>query len=329
MTDGRGTYEHALFTEPRPEHGFCTDDMARVLMVASREPEPSREVCALAEISLRFLRLAQSGRGKFRNRMNVRGGWEDRPSLDDCWGRSIWGLGTAASRNSDQAIRHQATSQFERASTWRSPWSRAMAFAALGAAEILAAKPDNASARRLLSDVAEMLSHADPACDARWTWPERRLTYANAALPEAMIAAGDLLEKPALLDRGLELLEWLLQRETRGDHLSVTPVGGAGPDDGGPAFDQQPIEVASLADACARAAAVDGNPRWTAGVAAAAAWFLGDNDGRVVMWDPITGGGFDGLEPDRANLNEGTESTLALLSTLQHTRHHFPVLVPL
>jgi hypothetical protein len=204
-----------------------------------------------------------------------------------------------------------------------------MAFAALGAAEILAAKPDNASARRLLSDVAEMLSHADPACDARWTWPERRLTYANAALPEAMIAAGDLLEKPALLDRGLELLEWLLQRETRGDHLSVTPVGGAGPDDGGPAFDQQPIEVASLADACARAAAVDGNPRWTAGVAAAAAWFLGDNDGRVVMWDPITGGGFDGLEPDRANLNEGTESTLALLSTLQHARHHFPVLVPL
>jgi hypothetical protein len=47
------------------------------------------------------------------------------------------------------------------------------------------------------------------------------------------------------------------------------------------------------------------------------------------MWDPITGGGFDGLEPDRANLNEGTESTLALLSTLQHARDHLPVLVHL
>ena len=30
MTGTQGTYEHALFTEPRPEHGFCTDDMARV-----------------------------------------------------------------------------------------------------------------------------------------------------------------------------------------------------------------------------------------------------------------------------------------------------------
>jgi hypothetical protein len=329
MTDSRGTYEHALFTEPRPEHGYCTDDMARVLMVASREPEPSPEVCNLANMSLRFLDLAQSGRGKFRNRMDQRGRWLDRPSLDDCWGRSIWGLGTAAARNSDQILRELATVQFERASTRRSPWPRAMAFAALGAAEVLAAKPDNASARRLLSDGAEILGRTDPACTANWTWPERRLTYANAALPEAMIAAGDILEKPALLERGLGLLEWLVNRETRGGHLSVTPVGGAGPGDEGAAFDQQPIEAASLADACARAASIDRNPRWTAGVAAAAAWFLGDNDARVVMWDPITGGGFDGLEPDRANLNEGTESTLALLSTLQHARDHLPVLVHL
>ena len=38
------------------------------------------------------------------------------------------------------------------------------------------------------------------------------------------------------------------------------------------------------------------------------------------MWDPSTGGAFDGLERDGANLNQGTESTLALLSTLQHAR---------
>ena len=54
------------------------------------------------------------------------------------------------------------------------------------------------------------------------------------------------------------------------------------------------------------------------GITAAANWFLGDNDGGVVMWDPATGGAFDGLERNGANLNQGTESTLALLSTLQH-----------
>ena len=89
----------------------------------------------------------------------------------------------------------------------------------------------------------------------QWPWPEPRLTYANATLPEAMIAAGSALDRPVLLQHGLDLLDWLLARETQQGHLSVTPVGGSGPDDEGPGFDQQPIEVAALADACARAQA--------------------------------------------------------------------------
>jgi hypothetical protein len=203
-----------------------------------------------------------------------------------------------------------------------------MAFAGLGAAELLAARPENAGARRLLSDVAAVLESHQETLAAKWIWPEQRLTYANAAMPEALIAAVGLLERRGLLERGLELLEWLLDHETREGHLSVTPVGGAGPCDRGPAFDQQPIEVAALADACARAALFDGSPRWAAGVTAAVAWFLGDNDGQVVMWDPVTGGGFDGLEPGGANLNQGTESTLALLSTLQHARQLVPAPAP-
>ena len=199
-----------------------------------------------------------------------------------------------------------------------------MAFAALGAAEVLSVDPDDESARTLLSDAADVLTAAGPS--AGWSWPEPRLTYANAALPESMIAAGSALERPALLRRGLDLLEWLVDRETRQGHLSVTPVGGSGPDDHGPGFDQQPIEVAALADACARAKAVDDNPEWGDGIAAAAGWFLGRNDAGVVMWDPTTGGGFDGLEVGGANLNQGTESTLALLSTQQHARSTVEVL---
>jgi len=193
-----------------------------------------------------------------------------------------------------------------------------MAFAALGAAEVLSIDPDNMSARTLLSDAADAM--AGPRPQSRWPWPEQRLTYANATLPEAMIAAGSALERPALLRRGLDLLEWLLDRETRHGHLSVTPAGGSGPGDEGPGFDQQPIEVAALADACARAEAVDGHRQWADGIMAAVDWFLGDNDGGVLMWDPTTGGAFDGLERGGANLNQGTESTLALLSTMQHAR---------
>jgi hypothetical protein len=324
MTDQRGTFEHALFTQPRPEHGYCSDDMARVLVVAARERGSASTMRTLAMLSLRFLQDALDSQGKCRNRMNRNGAWEDSPTLDDCWGRSIWGLGTAVSHSDDHLIRHLATKALERAMRQRSPWPRSMAFAALGAAEVLSIDPDDVLAHTLLTDAADAMTTADPRTE--WPWPEPRLTYANATLPESMIAAGTALERPDLLRRGLDLLDWLIDLESFDGHLSVTPVGGRGPDDHGPGFDQQPIEVAALADACARARTVDGDRRWLDGITTAANWFLGDNDRGVVMWDPNTGGAFDGLESDGANLNQGTESTLALLSTMQHARSDLSVL---
>ena len=319
MTDGRGTFEHAELTEPRREHGYCTDDMARVLVVSTRERDASRSVRELVRLSLRFLRGAQNLDGAYRNRMNERGRWTDRPTLEDCWGRSIWALGTAASHAQSDWVRQVAVSELERAMRRRSPWPRAMAFAAVGAAELLAAKPHHREARALLGAAGDLLEALD--ADAAWPWPEPTLTYANAVVPEAMIAAGTLLDRPVLLRRGLDLLGWLLEHETVDGHLSVTPAGGSAPGALRPAFDQQPIEVAALADACARAAGIDDtDAAWPRGVARAVAWFEGDNDGAHVMWDPATGGSFDGLGADGPNRNQGTESTLALLATLQHGR---------
>jgi hypothetical protein len=316
MTDGRGTFEHALYAAPRHSLGYCTDDMARVLLVAAREPDPSPEVRELARTGLRFLIDAQDPGGAYRNRLSRRGRWEDEPALEDCWGRSIWGLGTAVSHSDDDWLRETATAEFERAAQRRSIYPRAMAFAGLGAAEFLTVEPRHRGARALLIDVADGL--APPRADAVWQWPEARLRYANAVLPDAMIAAGQALDQQMLLLHGLDLLAWLLAHETADGHMSVTPAGGAGPGDIRPAFDQQPIEVAAIADACARAMVVDSDCRWVDGLAAAEAWFLGDNDGHYVMWDPKTGGGFDGLTSRGPNLNQGAESTLALVSTLQH-----------
>jgi hypothetical protein len=135
-----------------------------------------------------------------------------------------------------------------------------------------------------------------------------------------MISAGVALDYPDLKQRGLDLLEWLLESETIDGHLSPTPVGGRGPQDSRPAFDQQPIEVATLADACARAAAADPRALWPNGIRSCAAWLEGVNDSGLLMWDRETGGGFDGLLAECVNLNQGAESTLAVISTLQHAQ---------
>jgi hypothetical protein len=262
---------------------------------------------------MRFLNEAQTLTGACHNRMDSTGAWVDEPALEDCWGRCLWGLGTAAAHSDVGMVRQMAVGQFTRAAQQRSIWPRAMAFAVLGAAELLSAHPGHSAAFSLITDY--VVGIPAPTGNPDWPWPEPRLTYANAVLAEAMIAAGVAIDDSALYNRGLDLLAWLVERETADDHLSVTPAAGWGIDDPRPGFDQQPIEVAALADACARAAAVDPSAIWPETVRAAAAWFQGVNDIGELMWDPETGAGFDGLHADGVNRNQGAESTLAALST--------------
>lgn len=317
LSDERGLFEHADHAEPRPEHGYCTDDNARLLVVAVRERAAGGDARGLDALALRFVTASVDHGGRVHNRLDIDGRWTDRATTEDCWGRALWGLGTAAAHHPDEAVRAEARSAFDRGVERRSRWPRAMAFAALGAAELAGAEPGHAGASRLLA--AALAAIGRPAAGT-WRWPQPRLAYANAALAEAVIAAGHALGRPEAVDDGLAMLGWLLQAETSSGHLSVAPVGGRGPGDVRPGFDQQPIEAAALADACWRAEAVTGDDRWHRGVEAAAGWFEGVNDVGLPMGDPATGAGHDGLHRRRVNLNQGAESTLAYVATLQRAR---------
>lgn len=318
LTDDRGLVEHADWTRPRPDCGYCVDDVARALVVVSRETADTGGdgLAGLAGAYLSFLLAAQVPDGRFRNRLTPDGRWQDGPSVEDCWGRALWALGAAAATPATAGP--VALAAFTTGARWRSPWRRPMAFAALGAAAVLRVAPDHGEARSLLAAAAQRIGRPRPSVS--WPWPEDRLSYANAVLPEALLAAGTALVDDSLCADGLLLLGWLLDVETRDGELSVTPVGGRGPGESPPAFDQQPIEAAALADACARAYTITGERRWADGVERAAGWFLGANDAHTPLYDAVSGGGCDGLEPRGRNENQGAESTLAALSTLQQAR---------
>ncbi len=318
MTGPFGTFEHADHDVARVEHGYCTDDVARVLLVVVREPLVTGALLRLAESSMEFLRLAQAPSGEFTNRRLVSGAWWGEPSTEDCWGRAMWALGTTIALAPSPGLVSEAHQLFERGAKTRSSWPRSMAWAVIGAVEVLHVEPGNRGAHDLLMAGLNVLDRGEVSRD--WQWPEGRLTYANAALAEAVIAAGSWLGDGRLLRMGLRQLHWLLAMETRSGHLSVTPVGGRGPRDPLRLFDQQPIEVAAIAEACVRAYDVAGDRQWLTGLDRAVAWFMGDNDADAVMFDMTSGGGYDGLTPHGPNLNQGTESTVALLSTLQHAR---------
>jgi len=313
LTDFTGIYEHAIGALPRRDDGYCTDDAGRALAVACRSGEPAAE--RIAEVVLAFLIHAHAGGGRFRLRMGFDRRWTSDPLSDDANGRALFGLGVAASMARWPHIRRAARRLFEEAAAFRTTWPRAIAHAAIGATELLMMDPSCGPARALVDDAVEALprSGVDPA----WPWPEPRLTYSNALLAEGLLAAGSAAEDPATVREGLRLFTWLVDVETADHHFSFASASGWAPGEVRPGFDQQPIEAAAMADAAARAFDLTGDRTWLEPLRLAVGWFEGMNDVGLRMFDPGTGGAFDGLHPDRVNENQGAESTISFVSTMQ------------
>ena len=315
LTHPLGVFEHAEYDRPRPAHGFCVDDNARALIVACREGTRSGAI-ELTQTTLRFVLDARDPVTGLRNRRRSDGCWLDEPRSDDAEGRAIWALGVAARQAPTARLRRTALAAFTDSGSIASDHLRPHATAMAGAAEVLAIAPLHPGARRLLQHGAERLT---TAASGPGPWLEPRITYDDARLPDGLLAAGVALQDPDLMERALELLTWLVDEQQHEGRFSFTPTGGREPGGTKPAFDQQPLEAAAMADACLRAWFVTGDPVWQQRVSQAAQWLFGANDTGAVLYD-TTGGTYDGLTVHGVNRNRGAESTIAGLSVLQAAR---------
>ena len=312
MTDHRGLWEHADHGNPRPEHGFCNDDNGRALVITSHEQ--SEDVAELAEIYLAYVLDSRGPGPTFRNRRDSAGNWIDDRGSDDSQGRALWGLGAMAAHAPRHWMEDEALEGFESCSGFESTHLRANAYAALGAAELIETGSGLQSAFELLDRTTAVIARAARSVIP---WPETRLSYDNARIPQALIAAGVALGDERRTTVGIRLIEWLAAHETNGGWFSFTPVGGRPPGDHEARFDQQPIEAWAMADACHQTFSVTGDSRWCDLALRAGMWLFGANDSRTVMYVEHDGGTYDGLTATGVNLNQGAESTLAGLGTLQ------------
>jgi hypothetical protein len=307
LLDTTSVIEHAVLDAPDPSLGHCVDDAGRALMVACLLPNDSLSG-ELASRCLLFLEHMYDGGGRFRLRDVSRG---DSHS-DDASARALHGLGIAAAQAPWRSVRVGALRLIEDVSVFDSPYPRAQAHALLGA--VAAADCAIPGVQTTILRLATALDR--PPLGPGWIWPEPRLTYSNALVPHAIIAAAHRLDDAAMQQRGLRMLRWLLDNDTGGGHYSPVPAGGWAAGEPRPGFDQQPIEAWAMADAARCALEVTSDPQWRAGIHLAAGWFAGDNDARQMMWDPHTGRAFDGLHAEGLNRNQGAESALALIATL-------------
>ncbi len=330
MTDATGILQHAAFSVPRYEDGYCVDDNARALLVTALLEDAGTEdestVRALSSRYLAFVRHAfNPERGRFRNFMSYSRVWLEECGSEDSHGRAVWALGTVVGRCSDPGRQSLAGQLFHAAlpalASLGSP--RAYAFALLGLDEYLRAfqgESDVQAVRRALGE--RLLDLYRRTSEPEWPWFEDRLTYCNARLSQALIVSGVRMDNEEMTLAGLRSLDWLA-RIQRADDGCFAPVGSLGFYVRGgtkASFDQQPVEAAAMISACIEAQRVTGDDRWGGHAWRAFNWFLGQNALRQSLYDGRTGGCRDGLHADRMNENQGAESTLSFLLGLLEMR---------
>jgi glycosyltransferase involved in cell wall biosynthesis len=330
MTDDTGILQHATFSVPRYEEGYCLDDNARALLLVTRVEEAEagdpRLVRDLASRYLAFVSYAfEKEHRRFRNFLSYSRRWCEECGSEDCHGRALWALGTMLGRTRDEGGQGLGEYLFHEAlpavSTFTSP--RAWAFALLGIDEYLRLLPNESrvqSARRELS--GKLLECFRRSKRQDWPWFEDGLTYCNARLPHALLASGARMANDEMVAAGLASLEWLasIQRSREGHFAPIGSNGFYRRLETKARFDQQPVDAGAMVSACLEANRVTGDGVWSSCAFRAFDWFLGRNELHANLYDAATGGCRDALHADRANQNQGAESTLSFLLALVEMR---------
>jgi glycosyltransferase involved in cell wall biosynthesis len=328
MCDDTGLFQHAVYAIPDRAHGYCVDDNARGLLLAT-VLEHAGEAGPPDHVAGRFAAFVQHAfnpdNGRFRNFMSFDRRWLEEVGSEDSHGRTLWALGECAGHAADLSRRQWASVLFAKAlpavETFRSP--RALAATLLGLVPFRAAHPDDATAGRLQSLlVGRLMASVEAVETPDWAWFEEGLSYDNARLPQALISTGLATRDGSLVRAGLRTLDWLVTIQTAPSGV-FRPVGshsfGALRVPPEP-FDQQPLEAAATISACVVAWNATKNLRWKIEAERAFAWFMGANDLSIPLVDIKTGRCRDGLHPDRANENSGAESVVSYLLGLAEIR---------
>ncbi|HET9336098.1 MAG TPA: glycosyltransferase family 4 protein [Sphingomicrobium sp.] len=327
MSDAVGMIQHAVFSVPDRDHGYCIDDNARALIMMVRRGD--RRAGELAPIYAAFLQHGWNpNRRRFRNFMGYDRRWCEECGSEDSNGRTLWALGLTAARSPWPAVRDWACKLFDETAPIAFDFTaaRARAFAAFGGHELLRRNPDHNIAQELLRlSGAQLMQLHGQYSRADWDWFEPTLGYDNARLPEALIRAGRMLDDQAMIECGLKTFAWLIGQQTspRGAFRPVGCKSFGRPYAPPLAFDQQPLEATATVDAAAAAHEASEDPRWRRAARDAFAWFFGANDAGAPLADAADGSCFDGLMATGINRNQGAESILSLHLAAQTMRESF------
>jgi glycosyltransferase involved in cell wall biosynthesis len=317
--------QFSIINKPDLNSGYTLDDNARALVAMCQHFELTNDKKDLAYITqyYQFIQFCQQKDGSFLNYVNENKKFTDQNSenLEDSNGRAIWALGFLVAMHDllPESLISQAkkTMQAALVSATSMHSTRAMAFTIKGIyySNKKEMNFENKALIKLLANrLVQMYRHESKA---NWHWFESYMTYGNSILPEAILCAylatGDMIYKEiaktsfdfllskTITENSIKVISnkgWLHYNKA----VTKEVIGG-----------EQPIDVAYTILALAKFYDTFKNTAYLQKMETAFSWFLGNNHLQKIIYNPCTGGCYDGLEEDYINLNQGAESTVSYL----------------
>jgi len=323
ITDSTGVIQHGHHSVPNRRFGYTTDDNARALIVAVQHYESTRDRSdlELAITYLSFLHYAHNGVHKFRNVMDYTRNWLDDEGTQDCYGRSIWASGHAASSDLPENVRIVARKLFEESIVWVGDLSspRARAYSMLGMCRYMSAYGDINGMRDKIRAVGQSLIELlNASSDVEWYWFESFLTYGNAILPLAMMHAAAVTGLDDFRRAAVGTMNFLTDTMIIDGRLEVIGNNGWYTKGKNRAwYDQQSIDAGYIVQMYADAYRILGDESYRELAEISYSWFFGNNRSNVWVYDRVTHGCFDAISEVGLNLNQGAESCICYILAQQ------------
>jgi glycosyltransferase involved in cell wall biosynthesis len=325
LTTPFGMIQFSIINQPDLNSGYTLDDNARALVAMCQHFELTndKEDIEYIERYFNFIKFCFQAEGHFLNYVDEEKEFtkQNSENLDDSNGRAIWALGylisiapllpTALNRKAEMVLQMALTNVREIHST------RAIAFIIKG---IYYSNLRNNSIQNIVllqhlaNKLVQMYKHE---AKENWYWFESYLTYANSILPEALLCAYLATDETIYRDIAKKSFDFLLSKTYRNNSLKVISNQGwltYGEElnlekEGG----EQPIDVAYTILALTKFYTVFREEKYLHKMEIGFSWFLGNNHLNQIIYNPCTGGCYDGLEDKYINLNQGAESTVSYL----------------
>jgi glycosyltransferase involved in cell wall biosynthesis len=337
LTTHLGMIQFSKLNHPDIESGYTIDDNARAMVAMCMHFEATNDLSDLKQINtyLQCIDYCMQQDGKFLNYIDDKNRFttqNDEVNLDDANGRAVWALGYLISLKDilptnyvSKALKliTKAFIHFEEIHS-----TRAIAFALKGLYYFNLQNPSLNNielAERLASRLERMHTHES---ETDWNWYESYLTYGNSILPEGMLCAYLITGNEAYKKIAKTSFDFLLKNTFTQTSIKLISnrswlqKGGVASN-----FGEQPIDVAYTILALAKFHWVFEDHYYLEKMETAFNWFLGNNHLHQIIYNPCTGGCYDGLEETHVNLNQGAESTvsylMARLTIEKHLNTHF------